>query len=153
MLHAALPATEILNDRDDIINAIRRFQDGTIKFWSACVDSSLPAFSVGKVKEGHLAAKRRGVRIMYITEITKENLPHCKEIMGFAELRHLKGARGNFAVSETEYVAGVKRGDYGVSLIRSDAEELVRQQRLVFETLWEHAVPTKEAIAELGFTW
>ena len=117
--------------------------------WCACVDHSLPSFSVSKVKEGYIAAKRRRVKIMYITEITRENLRYCREIMEFAELRHLDGVRGNFAVSDTEYVAGVKRGASLVRLVRSDERELVRQQRHVFYMLWRQAAPVEERIKQL----
>ncbi|MGH9876400.1 MAG: hypothetical protein ACREAZ_03085 [Nitrososphaera sp.] len=68
--------------------------------------------------------------------------------MTFAELRHLDGVRGNFALSETEYVAGIKRRDAIVSLVRSSVEELVQQQ-LVFETLWRHSVPADEKLSQI----
>jgi len=139
----------VLYDELEIIQAIQQFQAGTKKFWVACVDSTLPQFSVGKVKQGYLDAKKRGVRIMYITEITKGNLQYCREIEKFAELRHLDGVRGNFAISETEYVAGAMRGDMLASLVRCNIKELVRQQRHVFDTLWKQAVPAKEKFAEL----
>jgi hypothetical protein len=144
-----VPGTQILSDEKEIIKTIERFQANTKTFWGACVDSSLPSFSVGKVKRGYVEAKKRGVRILYITEITKDNLPYCKKIMQFAELRHLGGVRGNFAVSDTEYVAGIKRGGTLSSLVQSDAKELVRQQRYIFDTLWKHAVPAKERIEQL----
>ena len=134
---------EVLSDRAAIIEAIRRFQGNTTRRWCACVDSSLPAFSVGKVKEGYVAARRRGVKIMYITEVTKENAKHCREIMQFAELRHLPGVRGNFAVSDTEYVAGDRSGDALGSLVYCSAPEFVKQQLAVFETLWNLAAPAK----------
>jgi hypothetical protein len=139
----------VLTDEREIIKAIERFQANTSNFWGACVNSSLPAFSVGKVRQGYLQAKRRGVRIMYITEITKDNLPHCIEIAQFAELRHLEGVKGNFAISDTEYVAGVLRGDTLESLVQSDVRELVDQLRHVFDTLWEQAAPAKERIERL----
>lgn len=140
--------TEVLTDEDEIIKTIRRFQANTKKFWCACVDSSLPSFSVRRVKGGYLSAKKRGVRIMYITEITTENLQYCKEIMTFAELRHLQGVKGNFAVSDTEYVAGVKRGKTIVRLVYSDATEMVRQQRHVFDMLWRQAVPANKIVTK-----
>jgi hypothetical protein len=142
-------STTVLTDEKEIIEAIRKFQAGTTKVWCACVDHSLPSFSVSKVKEGYLAAKSGRVRIMYITEITRENLRYCREIIEFAELRHLDGLRGNFAVSDTEYVAGVKRGDLLVRLVRSDERELVHQQRHVFDTLWRQAAPVEERIRQL----
>lgn len=138
-----MPGTQVLTDEEKIVQAIRRFQDNTRSFWGACVDSTLPAFSTGKVRQGYLDAKRRGVRIMYITEVTKDNLRHCKEIAEFAELCHLDGVMGNFAVSDTEYVAGVMGNGTLKSLVYSDAAELVAQQRLVFDTLWRHAAPAR----------
>jgi hypothetical protein len=147
--YTQLPGTQVLSDEKEIIKAIEKFQANTKTFWGACVDSTLPAFSVSRVKQGYLEAKRRGVRILYITEITKENLLYCKEIMQFAELRHLEGIRGNFAVSDTEYVVGVKRGNTLARLVRSDVKELVQQQRYIFDTLWKQAVPAKERIDRL----
>ena len=142
-------SVQVLTDEDKIVEAIRQFQANTRTFWGACVDSSLPEFSVGKVKQGYLDAKTRGVRILYITEITKANLRHCRKIMQFAKLRHLDGVKGNFAVSDTEYVAGVMRGGMLVSLVHSDTTELVMQQRHVFDTLWEQAVPARERLEHL----
>jgi hypothetical protein len=144
-----LPGTQILTDQQEIIKAIKRFQASTKTFRGAWVDSTVPAFSVGKVRQGYVEASSRGVRIMYVTEITRDNLPHCKEIVQFAELRHMDGVRGNFAVSDTEYVAGVMRGDTLTSLVHSDVKELVLQQRHVFDTLWEQAAPAKERMEQL----
>ena len=144
-----LPGTHVLNDQKEIVKAIKRFQANTKTFWGACVDSSLPSFSVGRVKQGYIEAKKRGVRILYVTEITKNNLSFCKEIMRFAELRHLDGVKGNFAVSDTEYVAGIRRRSMLASLVQSDVNELVQQQRYVFDTLWTHAVPAKDRINQL----
>ncbi|HKU48750.1 MAG TPA: hypothetical protein VJP79_02260, partial [Nitrososphaera sp.] len=122
---------------------------GVKEIWCACVEAGLPSFSVGAVKEGYLAAKARGVNIRYITEITPANLQHCQEIMGFAELRHLDMVKGNFALSESEYVAGVLEGNTLVSLVRCDVPELVRQQHLVFQTLWDHSEPAAGRITAL----
>ena len=144
-----MPGTQVLTDEHEIIEAIKSFQASTKTFWGACVDSSLPAFSVGRVRQGYVQASRRGVRILYVTEITKNNLPHCKEIAQFAELRHLGGVRGNFAVSDTEYLAGAMRAGTLASLVYSDLKELVLQQRHVFDTLWEQAVPAKERMEQL----
>ncbi|MCI0559435.1 MAG: hypothetical protein MN733_13145, partial [Nitrososphaera sp.] len=139
----------VLVDEAQIINKIRQFQANTKSLWCASVDASLPSFSINKVKSGYLEAKRRGVKIKYLTEITKENAEYCKEIMTFAELRHLKNLRGNFALSETEYIAGLKEGDSIASLLYSDVKELIEQQRLIFETLWDLAVPATIRIKEI----
>lgn len=144
------PQVNVLTDPEKIVQAIEKFQANTRTFWGACVDSSLPEFSVGKVKQGYIDAKSRGVKILYITEITKDNLKHCREIMEVVtELRHLGGVRGNFAVSDSEYVAGEKHGNTLTSLVHSDVRELVVQQRHVFDTLWHQAMPAKEVLERL----
>jgi hypothetical protein len=145
-----LSATKVLNSEKEIIETIKRFQGNTKTFWGACVDSSLPSYSIGKVKQGYVEAKKRGVRILYITEITKDNLPYCEEIMRFAELRHLDAIRGNFAVSDAEYVAGIKCGDRLTSLVQSDVDVLVQQQRHIFDMLWKQAIPASERIQQLS---
>jgi hypothetical protein len=141
--------TIVLTNEKEIVNEILAFQRNTTRIWYACVDSTLPSFSVSKVKEGYAAAKKRGVKIRYITEITKDNFTYCVEIMNFAELRHLDGVKGNFAVSDTEYVSGVKQGNSLIRLVKSTVSELVQQQRLVFETLWNQAIPATERMSKI----
>ena len=78
--------------------------------------------------------KKRGVRMRRITELTRENIPYCMEAMKFAELRHLDGIRGNFAVHDgREYTASgtLQAG----RLIYSNVKEIVEQQQYFFETL------------------
>jgi hypothetical protein len=103
-----------------------------------------------EIKKGYADAKKRGVKIRYVTEITTSNLQHCKELMQFAELRHLAGVRGSFAVSECEFVAGLSVNGRLERLVYSDVAELVAHQQDVFETLWEAAVPAAERIKEIS---
>jgi two-component system, OmpR family, sensor histidine kinase VicK len=50
-------------------------------------------------------AKGRGIKLRYATEITKQNIAYCKELMEIVELRHLDGLKGNFILSETEHLS------------------------------------------------
>jgi hypothetical protein len=50
-------------------------------------------------------AKGRGIKLRYVTEITKQNIPYCKELMEMAELRHLDGLKGNFILNETTHLS------------------------------------------------
>jgi hypothetical protein len=136
---------------DKITGAIAKFQSKIKKSWRACVDSSIPAFSMsGAIRKGYSDAKMRGVRIRYVTEITKENLQHCKELMQFAELRHLDGVRGSFAVSESEFVAGISPNGSIEKLVYSNVAEMVEHQQQVFETLWGAGAPAERKIQELS---
>ncbi len=70
--------------------------------------------------------------------------------MNFAELRHLGSVKGNFALNETEYVAGVLEGGVMKLLVRSDVQEFVRQQHFVFQTLWHNSIPAADRIASIA---
>lgn len=58
------------------------------------------------IKNAYHQIRNRGVRMRLITDITKDNLLHCKQIMEyFHEVRHLDGVKGNFSVTDTAYDA------------------------------------------------
>jgi hypothetical protein len=55
------------------------------------------AITFEPIKEALLDAKNRGVYLRYLTEITKDNLSYCKELIEIVhELCHLDGIRGNY---------------------------------------------------------
>ena len=136
---------------DGIAGAIAKFQSNIKKSWCACVDSSVPAFSMSEaIRKGYEDAKRRGVHIRYVTEITKENARHCKELMQFVELRHLDGVRGSFAVSEGEFVAGISVNGSIEKLVYSNVAEMVAHPQQVFETLWAAGASAEQKMRELA---
>jgi hypothetical protein len=67
------------------------------------------------------------------------------------ELRHLEGIKGNFAISDSEFIASpdVSRENPVADSVYSDAPGILRQQWCIFETLWNHAVPAEVRIREL----
>src|SRR5919197_956774 len=74
----------------------------------SCGDSNGPSIAIGvqEYKKLLLDIKSRHIKFRYITDITKENIHYCKQLMEFAdEIRHLDGIRANFSVSETGYMA------------------------------------------------
>lgn len=59
--------------------------------------------------EAYIDMKNRGVRLRFISEITKDNLQYCKELMKIGEVRHLDEVKGNFGVADGRvYHAGAK---------------------------------------------
>jgi two-component system, OmpR family, sensor histidine kinase VicK len=80
---------------------------GTKKGIDICVSSAGPSIMVGlePVKQTSMEMAVRGVRIRFLTEITRENISHCKEIMRMSEVRHLDNIKGGMAVSEKEYIS------------------------------------------------
>src|ERR671932_842262 len=107
---------------------------------------------VESIRKGYIDFKQRGVRIRFITEITKDNIHYCKELMKFVEeLRHMDGVKGNMAVSETEYVATavLQESQPVTQTIYSNAKAILEQHRYFFETLWNKAIPAEQRIREL----
>jgi hypothetical protein len=82
--------------------------------------------------------KIRGVKIRYITEITKENIHHCKELMKFAEVRHLDEIKGNLGILDGMYYrasAETKGTSPPPLLISNTVRAFVEQQQYFFDML------------------
>ena len=75
-----------------------------------CMNYTRPLLAIRteSIKKSLMDAKRKGVKIRYLTEITKDNLRCSQELMDIVEeVRHLEGIMSNFMVSESEYLAPV----------------------------------------------
>lgn len=51
-----------------------------------------------RIMKGAADMEKRGIQLRLITDITKENINHCKEIMKMTEVHHLDGIKGNFGI-------------------------------------------------------
>jgi hypothetical protein len=107
---------------------------------------------VKPVWTAYSALKDRGIRLRFITEITKDNISYCKELMKTAELRHLDGIKGNFGiVDETDYYASAV-SPHATPLsqqVFSNIKEFVEQQQYFFDMLWSKAIPAKQRFKEI----
>ena len=123
-------------------------------------DSFAPSFSMGieQVRKGYNDFVRRNIRIRFITEITKDNVSYCKDLMQYAEVRHLDNVRGNMAISDTEYVATAQLEGEAKPItqtIYSNVKAVLEQHRYFFETLWVKAIPVEQRLREIeeGITY
>lgn len=151
-LEGGLPAekTEVISGEEQIISTIIAWQYNIDKSWNLCTNSIMPSFSMSeRIRKGYQDAKNRGVKIRYITEVTKDNLAYCKDLMNFAEVRHLDGLVGNFGVSEKEYLGEASGKEFLTHLIYSSKKEIVEQQLYIFENLWNNSVPAPRKIKEI----
>ena len=99
--------TEVLSGQEYVMSTIFQFLSQANKI-DSCGDYKAPSliFEVKEYKKLLSDIKAKGIQLRYITDITKDNIHYCKELLKFAkEIRHLAGMRANFSVSETEYVA------------------------------------------------
>lgn len=120
-----------------------------------CVDHTRPylAIEIIRLRDAFIDARRRHVTIRYITEITKDNLHYCKEMISVVdELRHLNGIKGNFYVSEQGYAAPSTLHEKGKSsemMIYSDVKEIVEHQQYIFDSFWNTSTSAERKIKEI----
>ncbi|HXV46041.1 MAG TPA: hypothetical protein VD736_05150 [Nitrososphaera sp.] len=124
------------------------------KTFDLCIDVNGPSvILVNKMMaEAYAKLQSRGVKMRFITEITKGNVHHCKEMMKIAELRHLSGIRGSFVIADgTDYagVANTEEAQPITQLIVSNVRAFVEQQKYLFETLWSKSIPAEQRIREI----
>jgi two-component system sensor histidine kinase VicK len=148
------------NERIDVLQHFQQVTDSLISFLrnakesiEVCVDpaSVFVIVSFPPYLQGCLDAKQRGVAIKIVTEITTENVDYCKQMMKFAEVRHIDGIKGNFGVTETEYIASaiLQKEEPATQIIYSNAREVIEQQRYIFRSFWNKAIPAKQRIKEI----
>ena len=92
-----------------------------------------------------------GAKFRYITEIKKDNIKYCKELMKVGQVRHLDGIRTNFVVTDTEYSSSaiMQQVHAHPETVYSNVRSIVEQQRYLFENLWNKAIPAERKINEI----
>lgn len=146
--------TEVFYGAEEAVKIIVNCMAGAQKEMVACTEAASIALvtNIEPIGREYRDFKRRGVRFRSIYEITKESLPYVKELTQFAEIRHLDGIKGNFAVTEKEYLATaiISSGNEPVTeVIRSTSRAVMEQHRYFFEFLWVKSVPAEQRIREL----
>jgi signal transduction histidine kinase len=147
--------TRVFYGVETVISTVIQFLNQTNNVVYACVDQTRPILTLDilVLKNAFQDAKNRGVRLLYITEITKDNLTYCKQLMEMThELRHLDGIKGNFYISESGYLAPAtlhEKGKPASQIIYSNVNEIIEHQKYVFDSFWNRAIPAEQRIKEI----
>jgi two-component system, OmpR family, sensor histidine kinase VicK len=151
---------EVIHDSDTIIDCYVHIIHNARSKWDYFADVrslSVVPLAFEAIKKALLEEKARGTRLRFITEITKETISYIKDFMEIVELRHLDGVKGNFGVSESEYIA-ISTTDASLSKsltttiahgVYSNVIEDIQQHQYVFEILWNKATPAEQRIREI----
>ncbi|MFL6400338.1 MAG: ATP-binding protein [Nitrososphaeraceae archaeon] len=146
--------TEVLHGEENVMNAILRFLSQAHRI-DSCGDLKALSAAIGveAYKKLLFDLRNRGIKLRYITEITKENIHYCKEMMKFAEeVSHVDGIKANFFfVSETEYIATAARQEAQSvpQVIYSNVKDIVMQQRYIFESFRNRAISGDQKIRQI----
>ena len=143
--------TEMLIGAEATTKRVWEFFSNVSNEFDVCANSAAPSNAMTIFRGAYEDMKNKGIKIRWVTDITKDNLTHCKNLTQYADLRHISSLNGNFAVSETEYIATATRreGQPLPKLIYSNSKEMVEQQRYLFLALWDKAVPAEHRIKEI----
>ncbi len=135
----------------------------------SCIDKNNPKTIVtqNQIVSAIIHDKNRGIRSRVITEITKDNLSYCKELINLtSEVRHLEDVIGNFSISDRSIYQATAMGDFSrlmlnrphveilvsspiTESIYSTMNAFVAQQQYFFDMLWKKAIPAKQRIKEI----
>ena len=148
--------TEVYYHPFDVVNTVIKFIDNATGRIDGCVDHTRPSLliDIEALRMTFNEARKRGIRIRFVTEMTDDNITYCKELMRSSvnELRHLDGIKGNFYVSEKEYVSPAtvhEEGKPASHVVYSNVKEVVEQGQYLFETLWSKTLPADQRIREI----
>ncbi len=118
-------------------------------------DKNLPSviLEISSYRESLTSLKNSNVKIKLLTEVTADNLKYCKQfIKDFgAEIRHLKGIRGNFALTGESYITMnvLEKRKPVNDLMYSDIKDFIDQNQYIFDTLWKNAIPVEQRIMKI----
>jgi two-component system sensor histidine kinase VicK len=147
--------TEIIHGAENILNRALAPLYNIEEQLDGCFDHTGPAIQV-TVEHSWKAINdlaKRGVRMRYLTEIRKDNIDYCKEMMRVGiELRHIEGVRGNFGIADKiEYLSILlqEEGQRPTQALVSNVRSFVEQQQYFFDTLWKKAILAQDRVREI----
>ena len=143
--------TEMLIGAEATTKRVWKFFSNVSKKFDVCTNSAAPSIAMTIFRDAYEDMKSRGIKIRWITDITKDNLTNCKDLTQYAEVRHISSLNGNFGVSEIEYIAAatIDQGQPVPKLIYSNSKEMVEQQQYIFDIFWIKAIPAEHRIREI----
>jgi two-component system, OmpR family, sensor histidine kinase VicK len=145
---------ELLDSPEDGIKLALRLSLNLKNSLDGCYDYLGPSIQVESkpIWNEIIKLHNRGIRLRFITEVTKKNIVYCKEMMKYVEVRHLDAVKGNFGISDGKHYLGHiihKEGEPPRRLIYINIKGFVRQQQYLFDNLWSRAVPAEHRIREI----
>jgi len=146
--------TEVIYDMEIAISCGVNFLHKANERMDILADQNGPSVIINNdiYKINYIKARNRGVKIRFITEITKNNIHFCKELRKIVgELRHLNDLKGSISVSEIEFIGTTtwREKQLLTPVIYSNSKEVLEQQQYIFDILWKKSIDFGKVITEL----
>jgi two-component system sensor histidine kinase VicK len=145
---------KIITGQENITNfMLQCYQRAKTKL-DTCLDFIGPSVvsTDNRIMKGAMEMIERGIKIRFITDITKENIDYCKNLVKVSEVRHIKGVKGNFGImDEQEYVIHLihQESQAPSQIIYSDDRGSAEAQQFLFNVLWKAAIPLEDRRLEI----
>ncbi len=138
--------------RAEVVNAISDMFYNAEQRIDVCGNSKFPffIFSFESIRTAMKNINNRKYTVQrYIFEITQQNLQYCKDLMKFAEIRHMNEIEANLLLNEREYLGSITMSEPHQQAIHTNIREIVEQQQNIFETLWNKSIHAEKKIKEI----
>ena len=150
--------TDVLDGSENILKFTLDRLEATQENLDGCYDYLGPSrmVKIEPIRQACMRLGERGVRVRYLTDIRKENLSYCKEILKIKhlEMRHMDRVKGNFAIEDGKGAYMVAHAiEKEAELIRhaiySTVKGIVEPQQYFFDNLWSKGLPAEYRFREL----
>ena len=150
--------TEVSDSPENVLKFILDRLEATEEKLDGCYDYLGPSgiVKIGPMWQTCLELGEKGVKIRYLTDITKDNLSYCKEILQIKNLqmRHMDRVKGNFVIQDGKHAyiivhAIEKEAEPVRHAIYSTVKGIAEAQQYLFDSLWIKALPAEYRIREL----
>lgn len=148
--------TEVLQGAENILNFVLPRYAAIKENMDTCHDYHGPSAvtAAEPIWLELLKLEKRGIKIRFLTDITKENITACKKFLTLktSELRHLAGVKGNYAIADRkEYFENTisKGNEQPAHGIFTTVRGIVDSRQFLFDTLWSKGVPAEDRMKEI----
>lgn len=147
---------KIITGSENITNFMLESYKRANRKMDTCLDFVGPSIVATdhRIMNGVFEMLQRGIKIRFITDVTKENINYCKDLMEVCKIRHIEGIKGNFGIlDENEYVIHLihLESQAPSQIIYSNDKVSADAQQFLFNTLWKNAIPIEERLREIEY--
>jgi hypothetical protein len=128
-------------------------QVGYDMLWDTIMSEFISKYYVDGTRFVEQQAKEKGIKLRLIVEITTNNKDFINSLE-YHEIRHLDGIRSNIGIFDNRaYMVAIfhKESIQPDQIFFSNSKTLVKQQRHLFDSLWDIAIPLSARNKELEY--
>jgi hypothetical protein len=149
--------TDVILDSNMMLEMVSHSISITEKGYDTVIDSVMFKFLLKYFQHGiNLIDKRveeKGIKTRMVIDANKDNIDIINSIKHY-EIKHIDGIRGNFGIFDNRaYMVFIfhKESDQPDQTLWSNSKALVDKQQIIFNKLWEIAIPLSARQKELEY--